>query len=511
LSQHLITITVLLPVLGALIQAFLPKSLAGDREGMNGGTLGRWLALVCSLGASITAVVLVASMRTQVPDLQASETYPWIGSYAISYDMGLDGLNALLVLLVATLFPILIAAEWNQKTGVRGMHGLFLILQASFFGTVCAQDIFLQFFFWSITCLPFYFLIGIWGGEKRESAAFHSIVSASMGNALVFGALILIYYAVDPHTFSLRELAGGRLNGKVFEILGFDCSVSTVSFILISVGLALRAPIWPLHGWFTRAAKEAPPSVFIALSAVTVPVAIYIFMRLSYSLFPETLPWAGQFIVSVGAINLIMGGVCAVAQNGLRPLMAFICLAEVGFVLVGVGSLSSAGVVGAVYQEMVLGFSVAGFGLFSGIIAERAGNSEFKDVKGLPLLGGIATRAPAIALVAGVIVASVLGFPGSGGFVGHSLMIIGSYAMHPVTLALAGASLLLATYYLFTMYRCLFLGKSSAGAREFADLTMREKTYLLPVVLGLLFCGLYPKPLLELVRPTVLTLLSTVK
>jgi NADH-quinone oxidoreductase subunit M len=505
MSQHLITLMVLLPLVGALAQAFLPDAKAG-----------RWSALAASLASSICAVVLVASMQTASPELQSTETLPWVGSYAITYAMGVDGLNALLVLLVAVVFPVLIASEWRQKIGARGMHALFLVLQTAFFGTVCAQDAFLMFFFWALSALPFYFLIGIWGGEGRESAAFRTVVSAAAGNALVFGALVLVYYAVDPHTFSLAELAGGKLSGKNFELLGLDLPVPATAFAMIALGLALRTPVWPLHGWFRQAAQEAPASVFVALAAVGIPAATYVFIRLCYSLFPETMLATATAVVVIGALNLAVGAICAAAQTELRPLLAFVCLSETGLVLIGIGSLSAAGVVGAVYEQLVLGLGLAGFGLFMGLVSERVGHARFAGEPGSGRLpGGAALRAPAVAVVAGVVIASLLGFPGFGGFVGHALLIIGSFSAHPGTVVVTGAALLLATYYLFTMYRCVFLGGGGSGGGEssepFHDLTIRERAYLLPLVAGILFCGLYPKPLLELVRPTVLTLLSTIK
>jgi len=498
-SNHLISLMIFFPFFGALLQAFVPN------------VKSRWIALAASLVSSVFAIVLVVSMQPQIADLQASETFPWVGSYAISYDMAIDGLNALLVILIALLFPILLASEWNQKTGRKGMHGLFLILQTALFGAVCAQDLFLQFFFWGLSALPFYFLVGIWGGEGREKASFNAIVGASLSGALIFSALILVYYSVDPHSFSLRELSGGKLGGKVFEFLGYSLPVSGTAFALMSAGLSLRAPIWPFHGWFTEVAQEAPSSVFVALAAGTVPVAMYILIKDCYLLFPETLGSAAQIIVAVGTINLIMGGICAASQDGLRRLLAFVCLSEVGLVLMGIGSLSATGVVGAVYQQLVLGLGLAGFGLFSGLISERAGHATFLNAEGERNFGGIATRAPLISIVAGIVVASLLGFPGFGGFVGHALVIIGSYSIHPVTVVVAGGALLLASYYLFSMYRFVFLGKPGAGFHSFQDLTMRERGYMLPLVSALLIFGLYPKPLIDLIRPTVLTLLSTIK
>ena len=499
MNHHLISLTLILPLLGALLQTVVqtPRS--------------RWVALASSVSASICAVILIASMQSQNPDLQFTESFPWVGSYAISYDMAVDGLSVLLILLIAILFPVLIASEWDQKTGVRGMHGLLLLLQTSLGGAVGAQDLFLQFFFWGLSALPLYFLVGIWGGENREKAAFKAMVAGSIGNALIFSALVLIYYSLDPHTFSLRELAGAKLAGKEFSFLGFELPVSGVAFVLMSAGLAMRAPIWPLHGWFTEVSQEAPSSVFVALCAGVVPVAMYLFVRYCYVLFPETLTSAYHWIVGVGILNLLMGGICAVAQKGLRRLLAFVCLSEVGLILTGVGSLSAVGVVGAAYQILIIGLGLAGLGLVSGIIAERTGSAMFMDENGKRLLGGIVTQAPVVSVIAGVVVASLLGFPGFGGFVGHALIIIGSYSIHPLTIVISGGALLLASYYLFTMYRFIFLGSVTGDSASFQDLTIREKAYMFPIVLSLLFFGLYPKPLIDLIRPTVLTVLSAVK
>lgn len=498
MNHHLITLMILSPFVGSVIQAFFPST-------------SRWIALISSLIASLCAIVVTALIKVHTSDLQMREVYPWIGSYAINYDVAADGLNALLILLVAVVFPVLIASEWNQKAGVRGMHGLLLILQSTLLGAVSAQDLFLLFFFWAMSAIPFYFLIGIWGGEKCEAAAFRSIVAASIGNALFFAALVIIYYSIDPHTFSLRELMGGKLTGRTFPILGHTVPVSTVAFVLVGFGLALRAPIWPLHGWFNQVAEAAPPSVFVALCGVAIPVAAYIFIRLSYSLFPETVAMLSTQIVMIGSLNLIVGGLCALAQRGLRLLLAFICLSEMGLILIGVGSLNSAAAVGSIFQLLTVGLGLSGFGLFIGIINERTGKVYFINKEGGLNFGGIANQAPWISLFAGIVIVSLLGLPGVAGFVGHALLLIGAYDVHPVTLGLIGSALLLMVYYLFTMYKYVFFGRAQAGSRVFYDLTVRERLYFLPLALGLLVFGVFPRPLLEIVRPTVLTLLSLVK
>ena len=500
---------VLLPLLGAILQAFVGPSR--DAVGGARGQMSLWIALGASLASTLCGIILVWSMAGQGPEVAANEVLPWVGSFAISYDMAVDGLNVLPVLLIAIIFPLLVASEWKQKQGRRGIQGLLLVLQASLAGTVCAQDLFLLFFFWALSALPFYFLIGIWGGQNRQVSAFRFITVSTIGNALLFGALILLYYAGDPHSFSLKDLAGGKVELETFRLLGQPLPVASVAFGLISAGLALRAPVWPLHSWFTQAADEAPPSVFVALCAVAVPVATYIFIRLSYSLFPATLEHAAEAVVVIGSISLVIGGFSALAQRNLRSLLAYICLSGVGLILIGLGSRNTVGVVGAIYQQLALGLGLAGFGLFSGILHRRTGRTEFVDLQGNSTLGGVAIQAPVMALVAGVIIASLLGFPGLGGFVGQGLLLIGSFSSHPVAVLIAGASLLLATYYLFQMFRFVFLGQPVNGGTELEDLSLWERAYLLPLVGCLLLFGLYPKPLIELVRPSVQSLISTVK
>ena len=373
-------------------------------------------------------------------------------------------------------------------------------------------------------------MIGIWGGEDREEAASHSMIATAIGNAFLFAALIMVYYSADPHTFSLHDLVGGKLSMKTLQLAGLEFQVAPVAFGLTSLGIALRAPIWPFHGWFTHAAKQAPASVFVALCAVSVPVATYIFVKLCYSLFPETLVESTRWIDMIGVLNLIICGVCAVAQRDLKLLAAFFCLSIVGLMLLGVGSLNPAGVVGVSFEQLVLGLGLAGFGLFAGIVHDRVGHSYFLDEKGGRTLGGVSQKAPAASLFVGILLASLLGFPGLGGFVGDSLLIIGSYSIHPAVMILIGVALVLAIYYLFNMYKVVFLGapahtaavasdnlpesavtQVSAQVAGFTDLSLRERSFLFPLAAALLICGLYPKPFIEMVRPAVLTLLSLVK
>jgi NADH-quinone oxidoreductase subunit M len=228
-------------------------------------------------------------------------------------------------------------------------------------------------------------------------------------------------------------------------------------------------------------------------------------------LFPDVLEIAGPFIVTIGAMNLVMGAVCAVPQKNLNRLLAYLCLSQFGLALMGVGSLSSMGLVGAFYQQLVLGLSWVGFGLIVGILVQRTGQASFLTDTGERIYGGIAVQAPIVAVITGVILASLLGFPGFGGFVSYALVLMGSYTMSPITVLIAGGAFLLISYGLLSVYRSLFFGEYHGSSKTFLDLTFWERAYLLPVVSLLIMFGLFPKPWIQLVRLSILMVLNTVK
>ncbi len=502
MNQHLITLMIALPVVGAVFQAVHLERRAMTIRG---------IALLSSIASSVIALVLALNVPAFTAEVTQLETLPWVGSFAISYVVGIDGLGVPFLLLVAVTFPTLLGYEWNQKFGGRGMNALFLLLQSAFLGVICSQDLFLQFFFLSLTILPFFFLMGVWGGEGREQSSFRAVIAASIGHGLIFGALVLIYYAADPHTFDLRALEGGKLGEASFRFLGAPVSVSAAAFLLITVGLSLRGAVWPLHGWFVKAINESTPTASVALAVVSLPVSMFLMIRWGYALLPETMALAAPTVVLVGAANLLIGMICAAGQKSLKGLMAYLCIASSGFAMMGVGSLDALGVVGAVYQLFVTSIAMAGFGLFVGVYAQRTGSDAFRRDDGTAVVSSLSYSAPAMAVVVSFFLASILGFPGLGGFVSASLLVIGSYAVHPGWILVVGLALLVGAHGFLSMYRVVFLGAPGKKGTAFEDLNWTERACLLPLVGILLFTGIYPKPLMDVIRPTVLTLLSMVK
>jgi len=512
MNNNLITFMIFLPLVGALGQIFIPGIWTETlSKNWSKGKFSRWIALIASALSSACGLMLVFLIKSGGPGFSIAELHPWVGSYSISYSVEINGLNVLLVLLISIVFPILVFSEWSTKKGIQGIQGLFLLLQTSLYGMVCAQDLFLLFFFWALSTLPFYFLISIWGGEFREKAALRYIVTGALGNALLFIALILIYYASEPHTFAMEELLGGQVSKESFSFLGYEVSVLSLGFMFLCLGMAFRVPVWPIHGWFSYFATQAPPSVLVAICGVFIPVAMSVFGKLSYSLFPQQVAQYAGVIMFLGVLNVVFGMLCAVIQRELKLLLAFLCIGQVGMILIGIGSLDSSGVVGAAYQQLSFGLGLAGLGLFSGLVSTRMGESVFIDSKGKRTIGGIASYAPMMALVVGLLVASLLGMPGLGGFIGQSLIMMGGFAVSPLSIGVTGVGVLLMTFGLFSMYRYVFLGSPSQKAQGFSDLSFVEKSYLFPLVGVLVFLGIYPKPLLDMVRPSVLALLEIVR
>ncbi len=500
-SKLLLSWMIAFPFIGAISQ-LLPEGVL-RRLGAH-----RWLALLSCATSSVLGVVAVISLDSQNPALQFLDSFEWMEAFSIHYRVGIDGMSILPVLLISIVCPLLIASEWSLKRGQRGFHALLLILQGALLGAICSQDLFILFFFWALSAIPFFFLLGVWGGEERQEVASRSVVTAMLGNSFLFCAIILIYFAVDPHTFSIADLSGGKLDGARFSAGGREWDVGSIGFGLVALALFFRLPIWPFHGGYLRFAHQAPPSVLVAESALVFPVALYLFGRIGYGLFPKTFQTSASIIVTIGVISLIFGVFTGVSQRSFRRVLAYLCLSQVGLILIGMGSLDTAGFTGALFQQFAMGLAIAGFGLFLGAFLKRSGEENFVSEDGQPLIGGIALRAPTTTVVGSLVLASLAGVPGLVGFVGLALTMVGSYSVSPALVFITAFAVLVAAFLAVNLWRKVFLGPSGESSPTFADLNALERAYLFPLVAIMIVFGAYPKSLIDLVRPTVLSILS---
>ncbi len=504
MNSYLISLAIAVPFFGALVQ-FGSLSLKNAPPVIS---ISKWISIFASLLSSGVMLFLITSMNPIDIQPQFVEVFPWIDTYAIKYEVGLDGLSTPIVLLLSIVFPVLIAAEWGRKPGGRGVHGILLLLQGALLGTILSYDLFLTAFFWGLSILPAAFLVGIWGQkEGREAAAIKLIVTGAVSSAFFIAALLIVYFANDPHSFSLREIMGGALEAKSFQVLGHELSVARVCFGLLLAALALRAPIWPISGWAFSAAKSANPHAFTVYSSAVIPTVFVVFLRLTFSLFPETTAASSPILLGAGILNLLVGSMGALGERRLVSILCQLSIAWLGFALIGMSSLTSPGVVGAVYSTFAFGLSLCGFGLFSGVIWNRfKQNSEDEEEV---VLRGLASVAPKLSVFVVVVVASLISFPGLIGFVSGTLVLIGSYSISPMSVMIAFIGMICLVVALFRRYRDWFLG--GVPQAGFVDIGLHESIYLLPVFVSLIAFGVYPKPMIDTIRPTIVALLSLVK
>lgn len=491
--ENLLTLMLFLPAIGALFQMTTPRM-----------HLCRWLALGSSLLSGSIGLFLVFWSRWSGTTETLTVQYPWMKSYSMYYVLGLDGLNALVALLIAIVFPMLIIAEWNRTNARRGTFALLLLLQFSSLGTALSQDLFLMFFFWTLSSLPGYFLIGILGDQEREKNAVRYLNISSVATALFLIAGLIVYYAIEPHTFLIKTLSGGKFVTKTFELFGDTIPVGPVALGLFAFSFALRAPIWPFHGWFMRISKAIPATIVVALLVSSVPICISMFIRISYEMFPDLIPSIADALVWIGVLNLAVATFFILSEKDLRGFLSLLALASTGMALVGAGAVNSFGIVGSLFQVFSFGLSIAGIGILAQYLHDHGKSYQFDGFVGL------IKDAPHAGVVMAIFFGCVLGLPSGVGFIGTSLLFIGAFSIHPALVVIEAALLIVLGAYLFQVYRKMFLTPSKVAV-SIHEIDGRNRFALFPLAIVILLIGFYPSPLIDVVRETTGIILGLVQ
>lgn len=491
---HILSAIVFLPLLGALFVLLVPSE---DQK------LHRYIALMISFVTFVLSCLLVANFNHSEPGIQFVENVEWITSLKISYFLGVDGLNIAFIPLTSLLFLLCIISSWDRGTGLKGYFSLFLMLETTVLGTFAAQDMFLFFAFWEAALLPIYFMIGVWGNEKREYAATKFFLYQLAGSALLLLGMLAIYYIVEPHGFSLVDLAGGKFTSARIDIGGRSLGVEHLVFILMLLGFAVRLPVVPLHSWFPHVQAEAPPALAVVLAAVFIKTAAYAIVRVNYALFPEAASWFAYVMAVAGVVNIIYGGICALGQRDIRRLVAYGCVSHMGFVLLGLGIFSATAFHGAFLQMVSHGIYTGLLFFLVGILGARSGQFDITTPAGENGFGGLVSKAPLLTGFFTVAVFSTLGVPGLGAFPSESLVFLGAFPFHRFLTVIGLAGVFLTAGYLMWMYRKVFLGTVGEGSAHVTDVTAREQVFLIPLVILSVFAGTYPTPLINLAQPTI--------
>ncbi len=493
--EHILTYIIFFPLAGMVAIFCLPRQAE---------SLVKWVALGFTLPPLILGIWLYGSFDRSLADLQFVVQVPWIPSYNIEYFVGIDGISISMVLLTVLLCPICIVASWGIERAVKGYFALFLLLDTAMVGVFCAMDFFLFYIFWELMLLPMYFLIGIWGGPRREYAAIKFFLYTLFGSVLMLIAMLAFYFSAELHTFDMTKLAA---QGQ-----GYSLAFQRIVWIALFINFAVKIPAFPLHTWLPDAHVEAPTAVSVILAGVLLKMGTYGILRINYTLLPgATAELAFYFLAALGAWNIVYGALCAMAQcftepKDLKRLVAYSSISHMGYVMLGMASFTPQGINGAVLQMFNHGTITAMLFLLVGVIYDRA---HHRRIDGF---GGLASVMPVYTGVMAVGFFAAMGLPGLSAFISEVLVLLGAWQRYPIlTIFGAGTIVLTAGYLLWTIQQ-MFLGEPREDYAQIhlSEISGRELLTLVPLGIIVVILGVYPHAILDLLNVSLQNLNSIV-
>lgn len=490
---------IFVPLLGMIVVLLLPRE---------SDELIKRVTLLFTLIPLVLAVYLFISYVRSTAGTQFDVNIKWIETFNIRYHVGIDGLSVTLLLLTALLGPICVLASWrNIEKGIKAYMALFLLLETGMLGFFAALDLFLFFVFFELTLLPMYFLIGVWGGPRREYAAIKFFLYTLFGSVLMLVALIAVYLnSGDPgaRTFdipTLIELASEP--GHALANPDFQFWV----FIGFFIGFAVKVPIFPFHTWLPDAHVEAPTAISVILAGVLLKMGTYGLVRINMDMFPEGMAYftngeglMGNSLAILGFVNIVYGSFCALAQTDFKKLVAYSSIGHMGFVILGLAAGNEMGITGAILQMFNHGVISAMLFLLVGVLYDRAHHREING------FGGLGNRMPVYTGITTLAFMASLGLPGLSGFIGEAFSLVGAFERFPFLTILSTIGIVVgAAYFLWTLQR-VFLGTLNPKYEELPEINGREIMTLVPLGILVIVLGIWPHFAIEMFSESVVNL-----
>ncbi len=502
----ILTLLTFLPLLGAGAILLLPGRMLSPI---------RWTSLVTTAVCLILAVWLFVTFDRAEPGMQYRVQVAWIPSFNIDYHVGIDGLSVTMVLLTALLSFLCIPASWGVDRGAKGYFALFLLLETGMQGVFVSLDFFLFYVFWEVMLLPMYFLIGIWGGPRKEYAAIKFFLYTLFGSMLLLLAMLAFYFNVtDPetgrHTFNMLVMMEQANHSEWLRAgIVFGQSAPVMVWMAMFVAFAIKIPMFPFHTWLPDAHVEAPTPISVILAGVLLKMGAYGILRFNYPMLPETTTeqWVSTMIAVFGVINIIYGALVAMAQRDLKSLIAYSSISHMGFVMLGMSAFTPHGINGAVFQMFNHGTITAMLFLLVGVIYDRAHHRyivfprDYADpeLRGELGFGGLWSHMPIYGSITMLAYFAALGLPGLSGFISEALCFLGAFQVHRTLTILGTLGVLLGAAYMLWTFQRLFMGPLNERCRSLPEINGREIFTLAPLGVIVVLLGFYPAPVLNLI------------
>ncbi len=476
MSDTILSIMIFAPLLAGLILLLVPVGKEAAR----------------GVGFVVSAIVVLLSLKLFFSFSGAAGTFEFvqkvvlIESLGISYSLGVDGISLLVLMAAAALFPMVYLLFTSKE---KGYYSNLLIVQGAMIGAICASDMVLFYIFWEVMLLPIFFMIGFYGGPNRLSATLKITIYTIAGSLLMLGSIAYLGVAYQAQTgewsFEMAKLTQMSLAG----------STATLAFIGFMIAFAIKIPLFPFHTWLPDAYTEAPTGTTFVLSAIMAKIGIYAAIRFVVPIFDEGMQNYALILAYAGVIGMIYCGVTALAQKDFKRLLAFSSASHMGVIALGIFCMNLQALTGTLFQVVAHATSTGVLFLLLGIIEERMETRTIAD------LGGIAYKAPVFATFFAVAMLASVGLPGTSGFIGEFLIILGAVKFDITIAVLAGTALIVGVCYMLWMFQRVFFEKKNQKTEMFKDLSLVETLTILPVIILIIFMGIFPQPFIEKITP----------
>ncbi len=484
-QQHVLSFAIWLPIVGAIVVL----ATGDDRR----ATLARWLGLVVSVVTFAITISLYTGFDTQTHVMQFVENYAWVKDSNIHYRLGIDGISLLLILLTSFSTVLVIVSAWSViQQKVAQYLAAFLIMEGLMIGVFSALDAVLFYVFWEGMLVPMFIIIGLWGGPNRVYATVKFFLYTFIGSVVMLVAFIYLYYK-----------AGRSFDILVFHDVRLNLTEQILIFLAFLAAFAVKVPMWPVHTWLPDAHVEAPTGGSVILAAIMLKMGAYGFLRFSLPIVPDASHELAGFIIALSLIAIVYIGLVALVQDDMKKLIAYSSVAHMGFVTLGFFIFNSQGIEGGLVQMISHGFISGALFLCVGVLYDRLHSRRIHDY------GGVANTMPIFAALFMLFAMANSGLPGTSGFVGEFLVIVGSFQVSPWYAFAAATILVFGAAYTLWMYKRVIFGKvTNEGVAGLKDVNAREAFYLVLLAIAVLAMGLWPDPFLQVMHASVEHLLT---